>query len=98
VERFNEPEAALSVFREGTAMSKGTTTSSGLVQSYFANIFGPMQYPAEHEEIVRRYFQAFFEAGVFIGQLRTRLGIKGMERAGPEAAARALLKALEQFE
>jgi hypothetical protein len=76
-------------------MSKGTTTSSGLVQSYFANIFGPMQYETLHEEIVQRYFQAFFQEGIFVGQLRTRLGIAGMEQNGPEAAAQALLHELE---
>jgi energy-coupling factor transporter ATP-binding protein EcfA2 len=98
IERFDAPEAALSVFRAGNAMSKGTTTLSGLVQSYFANIFGPMQYREAHEAIVQRYFQVFFSEGIFVGQLRTRLGIAGMEQAGPEAAARALLRALEDYE
>ena len=37
-------EWALDIFREGAVMSKGTTTSSGLVHSYFANIFGPPEY------------------------------------------------------
>jgi len=97
IERFDGPEEALSVFRAGKAMSKGTTTSSGLVQSYFANIFGPMQYRDLHEEIVQRYFQVFFGKGVFVGQLRTRLGIANMEQAGPEAAARALLQELEKY-
>jgi hypothetical protein len=98
IERFETPEAALGVFRAGRAMSKGTTTSSGLVQSYFANIFGPMQYRELHEEIVERYFGFFFAEDIFVGQLRTRLGIAGMEQAGPEAAARALLQELEKHE
>jgi hypothetical protein len=98
IERFDTTEAALGVFRSGKAMSKGTTTSTGLVQSYFANIFGPMQYQELHEEIAERYFGTFFAEGIFIGQLRTRLGIAGMEQAGPEAAARALLQELEKYE
>lgn len=42
--QLTTPEDALRIFREGTVMSKGTTTSTGLVHSYFANIFGPSQY------------------------------------------------------
>lgn len=77
----------MDIFREGTAMSKGTTTSTGLVHSYFANIFGQTQYREAHEEIAKRFFDSFFRKDVFVGQSRTRLGIGGWERKGPEAAA-----------
>lgn len=90
LERFGDVRAALDVFREGAAMSKGTTTSTGLVRAYFANIFGPPQYKDIHEDLAERVFKAAFEQGVFVGQIRTRLGIPGYELAGPEAAARAL--------
>ncbi|HUI71769.1 MAG TPA: phosphoenolpyruvate carboxykinase [Spirochaetia bacterium] len=83
---------ALKLFREGTSMSKGTTTSTGLVHTYFANIFGPPQYRELHEELATRFFTAFFEQGVFVGQLRTRLGIPGREAEGPKEAARHLLR------
>ena len=43
IERFEDVEDALAVFREGRAMTKGTTTSTGMFKSYFANIFGPPQ-------------------------------------------------------
>ena len=92
IERFSTPEEALAVFKSGTVMSKGTTTSKGIIHSYFANIFGPPQYRKEHDAITRRYFEALFKAGVFVGQIRTRLGIPGMEQSGPEEAARELLK------
>jgi hypothetical protein len=94
LERFADPDSALRVFREGTSMSKGTTTSTGIVHSYFANIFGPTQYQELHETIAQRYFQALFERGTFIGQLRTRLGIEGYQTKGPQTAARALLDQL----
>jgi hypothetical protein len=94
IQRFSDPSTALNVFREGTAMSKGTTTSTGLVHTYFANIFGPVQYRALHDEISKRYFDQFFQQGLFVGQLRTRLGIAGWERKGPEEAARMLLRVL----
>ncbi len=43
VERFDDADAALPVFRAGAAMAKGTTTATGLVSTYFANPFGPAQ-------------------------------------------------------
>ena len=73
-------------------MSKGTTTTSGLVNSYFANIFGPPEYRELHEEISGRYFESFFRNNVFVGQMRTRLGIPGYETSGPKEAATELLK------
>jgi hypothetical protein len=92
IERFSSAEWALDIFREGAVMSKGTTTSSGLVHSYFANIFGPPEYKCIHEEITARFFAAFFNKNVFVGQMRTRLGIVGHESSGPREAATELLR------
>ncbi|HMK93601.1 MAG TPA: phosphoenolpyruvate carboxykinase, partial [Thermoleophilia bacterium] len=92
IERFTDAGAALAVFREGRAMSKGTTTSSGLVANYFANVFGPAQRPAQHDVLAERTFAAAFAAGTFVGQLRTRLALPGFETDGPRAAAAALLE------
>jgi energy-coupling factor transporter ATP-binding protein EcfA2 len=92
LEKFGTAAEALKVFRDGTSMSKGTTTSTGLVHAYFANIFGPPQYRELHEELAKKFFSAFFASGVFVGQLRTRLGIPGKETEGPKEAARYLLR------
>ena len=92
IERFDSVAWALEIFREGAVMSKGTTTSSGLVHSYFANIFGPPEYRCQHEEIASKFFDAFFRNDVFVGQMRTRLGIPGYESSGPKDAAMELLK------
>jgi hypothetical protein len=96
IERFDLPEAALAVFREGAAMSKGTTTATGLVRNYFANVFGAAQREAQHDEIAERTFAAAFTAGVFVGQLRTRLGVAGHETTGPQEAAAALLQLVSE--
>ena len=56
IEQFNSDKDALAVFRKGTVMSKGTTTSKGLVANYFANIFGPPQYRDLHEGLAKKYF------------------------------------------
>jgi hypothetical protein len=96
VEQFPTVDEALRVFREGAALSKGTTTSTGLTSCYFANIFGPAQRVEAHDDLARRTFTAAWEAGVFVGQLRTRLGIAGCESEGPRAAALALLDLIAQ--
>ena len=95
IDPFFNSESALDVFRTGTAMSKGTTTSSGLVHTYFVNVFGPHQYPELHDRIAQRFFTAFFEKGIMVAQLRTQLGVMGLERSGPYWAAQALLNLLE---
>ncbi len=96
LEKFETVQEALKVFRDGTSMSKGTTTSTGLVHTYFANIFGPPQYRDLHEELAGRFFAAFFANGTFVGQLRTRLGIPGREAGGPKEAARHLLRLIAE--
>jgi hypothetical protein len=92
VERFADAETALAVFREGRAMSKGTTAASGLVANYFANIFGPAQRPAQHDVLAERTFAALYGGGGFVGQLRTRLAQPGYASEGPRVAAAALLE------
>ena len=92
IEKFSSPEWALDIFSEGAVMSKGTTTSSGLVHSYFANIFGPPEYKEVHDQIAAKYFASFFKNNVFVGQMRTRLGIAGYESTGPRDAATELLR------
>lgn len=77
-------------------MSKGTTTSTGLTVTYFANVFGPDQFQPLHDTIANRYFQAFFDNGLFVGRMRTRLAIPGWEQTGPEASARALLQHIRE--
>ena len=92
LEQFDNRNKALEVFREGVAMAKGTTTSTGLVKNYFANIFGPPQYRELHDKLAGRIFSAAFKAGIWVGQMRSRLAIPGYESKGPEEAAQELLK------
>ncbi len=77
-------------------MAKGTTTEKGIVHSYFVNIFGPVQYQELHEKLAKKYFKALFKSGVRVAQLRTRLGIPGLETKGPESAAEALFEVISK--
>ncbi len=92
IEFFQRPEQSLEVFREGTRAAKGTTDERGLVRTYFANPFGPDQRRDLHEPLAERYFTAAHETDILVGQIRTRLGIEGMEREGPRQAAEALFR------
>lgn len=92
IEFFQRPEQSLEVFREGTRAAKGTTDERGLVRTYFANPFGPDQRRDLHEPLAERYFTAAHEMDILVGQIRTRLGIEGMEREGPRQAAEALFR------
>lgn len=92
IERFSSYKDALYVFREGASMSKGTTTLIGIGHSYFANPFGPIQYKELHECLARKIFKFAFKKNIFVGQLRTRLGIPGWETKGPGEGASALLE------
>ncbi|MCD7809064.1 MAG: phosphoenolpyruvate carboxykinase [Erysipelotrichaceae bacterium] len=89
---FANKEDALKVFKAGQRKAKGTTTEYGLVGSYFANPFGPVQRREQTEPILEDYFERMFEQGIKVGQLRTRLGIKGNEHDGPKEAAIEVLK------
>jgi len=96
IERFENAGDALEVFRRGAVMSKGTTTTSGIVENYFANIFGPVQYRELHESLAQKYFQKMFDQNIFVGQLRTQLGVAGQEQSGPQLSAKALLEMIKQ--
>ncbi len=89
---FDTPARAMDVFREGASMAKGTTTSTGLGHNYYANIFGPPQYRALHDQLANKVFTQAFTTGVRVGQMRSRLGIPGYESSGPKAVAEELFK------
>jgi len=96
LQRFETCEEAMTVFRNGNAMSKGTTTVEGLTHSYFANPFGAPHFKPQHEVVAKPVFETAFAKGVFVGQIRTRLAVSGMESSGPEAVAEALLNQLDR--
>ncbi|MFV0498677.1 MAG: phosphoenolpyruvate carboxykinase [Bacilli bacterium] len=88
---FSNINDAISVFKDGKRLAKGTTTEIGLVTSYFANPFGPYQRQKQTDVLIKKYFTSFFNKNIKIGEIRTRLGIKGNETSGPKNAANQLL-------
>lgn len=90
IEFFNSAEEAIPVFKAGKRMAKGTTSEKGLVDSYFANPFGPVQNIAKTDILIEKFFEDMFNKGVKVGQIRTQLGIKGNEKDGLKRAAQKL--------
>ena len=78
-------------------MAKGTTTEEGLVNSYFANPFGPAQKQAETNILIDKYFKLMFDTNIKVGQIKTCLGISGKEQDGPKDAAKELLKIIRDL-
>lgn len=88
---FNQLNDALSVFKEGKRFAKGTTAEVGLVMSYFANPFGPVQQKEATDLLINNMFKILFQQKVKVGELYTRLAIKGKAMDGPLEAAQKLL-------
>ncbi|HBT19363.1 MAG TPA: phosphoenolpyruvate carboxykinase, partial [Clostridiaceae bacterium] len=63
-----------------------------LVESYFANPFGPYQKQEETDLLLDRYFNALFAYNIKVGEIYTQLGVEGKEKSGPRDAAMELFK------
>ena len=90
IQFFNSPEEALAIFNTGKRLAKGTTSETGLVDSYFANPFGAPQRRQTHEILAEKFVNQMFSQKIKVGEIRTQLAIEGMEQEGPKIAAKAL--------
>jgi len=93
---FEDLDQAIQVFEEGARKAKGTTTEKGLVKSYFANPFGPVQERETAEKLVRRYFKKMKDNQVKIGEIYTSLAIDGKTKEGPKQAAEELFSLINE--
>jgi hypothetical protein len=95
---FKSAEEALPIFIEGKRKAKGTTAEKGIVTSFFANPFGPVQLKSETKPIIEDYLNKLFANEIPIGELYTKLAIEGKENQGVNQAAKAILKLLKTNE
>lgn len=93
---FENKEDAIKTFTRGARKAKGTTQEIGLVESFFANPFGPVQRQEQTSILLDKYFSALFDNKVLVGQLYTKLAILGQEQEGPAGAAKKLFEVLEK--
>lgn len=96
IKLFNNLDNAIKVFEDGARKAKGTTSEVGLVKSYFANPFGPVQEQSLAEKLVRKYFAKMDENGVKIGEIHTSLAIDGKTKDGPRMAAEELFSLINE--
>ena len=96
-EFYNDSKQAIEVLKRGARMAKGTTSEKGLVESYFANPFGPAQKMKETDLLIERYFDAMFKTNVKVGEIKTCLGIEGQEKEGPRNAAIELFEIIKKI-
>lgn len=94
---FDSKEEAKEVFKAGKRMAKGTTTEEGLTTSYFANPFGPYQCQDRCNELIDQYFDLLFNQKIYVGEIRTQLGIKGYEKKGAEKSALDLFEMMKKL-
>ena len=97
IEYFSNSEEAIKLFKSGPRMAKGTTTEKGLVESYFANPFGPAQKQEATDVLIDKYFKTMFDTNVKVGQIKTCLGVKGREQKGPKEAAIELFNIIKEL-
>lgn len=97
IEIFDTKEEALRVFKRGARLAKGTTTETGLVQTYFANPFGPVQKREECDKLLDKYFDNLFENKVKVGTIKTQLGLNNMQFEGPRSAAIELFELIKNM-
>lgn len=93
---FDNLQDAIQVFETGARRAKGTTSEKGLVKSFFANPFGPVQERELAETLIQKHFKAMEENDVKIGQIYTRLAIPGNESTGPKEAAEEMFKIINE--
>ncbi|MBK5723051.1 phosphoenolpyruvate carboxykinase, partial [Dysgonomonas sp. Marseille-P4677] len=93
---FTDLDEAIKVFEAGARKAKGTTTEKGLVTSYFANPFGPVQEPELAGKLIREYFTDMDKNGVKIGEIHTSLAIEGKSKDGPRLAAEELFTLINE--
>lgn len=97
IEYFKTPEDAIKVFKSGARMAKGTTSEKGLVESFFANPFGPAQKQEETNILIEKYFDSMFKGNVKVGQIKTCLALQGKEKDGPKEAAIELFDIIKKM-
>lgn len=93
---IDDLDKSIQVFEDGARKAKGTTSEKGLVKSYFANPFGPVQEPELAGSLVRQYFKQMKKNGVKIGEMHTSLAIDGQTKDGPRLAAEELFTLINE--
>lgn len=96
IHQFANIDEAKQVFINGRRKAKGTTSETGIVDSFFANPFGMVQQEQKSREIIDEFFRNMID-DVYVGEIYTKLGIDGSETSGPLEAAQELFKLIKEM-
>ncbi len=88
---FTQKDEALRIFKQGKRCAKGTTAEVGLVKSFFANPFGPVQQLEQTTLLIDQFFDLMYESHIVVGELYTQLAVENKEKDGPKEASKKLL-------
>ena len=97
IEIIDDKKDALRIFKRGGRLAKGTTTETGLVKTYFANPFGPVQKMEECDLLLDQYFETLYKNKVKVGTIRTQLALDNMQFEGPRSAAIELFELIKNM-
>ena len=65
-------DEGLNTFKEGIRKAKGTTSEVGIVKTFFANPFGPVQLEDKTNELIDKYFNNLNDNKTIIGEIYTK--------------------------
>lgn len=86
--KYTDKEKAIADFIEGKRMTMQTTSEKGIVSTFFANPFGPVQEEEKTRKIIESFFEILYKTNVKVLRIRTRLSYERKE--GPEKAAKEI--------
>lgn len=86
--KYTDKEKAIADFIEGKRMTMQTTSEKGIVSTFFANPFGPVQEEEKTRKIIESFFEILYKTNVKVLRIRTRLSYE--RKDGPEKAAKEI--------
>ncbi len=92
---ISDSSKALDIFKEGRRIALGTTSEEGMVATYFANPFGPLQLKDKTDVLLDLYFSNLYNHHIGVGELFTGLALPN-GKDNPKLAAEELLELLNK--
>lgn len=96
IELFEDFEVAKQAFTQGKRRALKTTSESGLVSTFFANPFGPLQRKESTMKLIDHYFALFEKNQIPLGAIYTHLGLVHQSGEEIKKAAISLLNYLQK--
>lgn len=93
---YKDANQAIPDFLLGKRMAMSTTSETGIVTTFFANPFGPVQKEEEVRKFLPNYFERLFKDNIPVGKIYTRLSLD--RKDGPKIGASKLIELFEKMD